>query len=232
MRRFRIWIIPLVLGGCAYRLVFGPLEPLPSTSQAPFMTVLDDGTVIYSKARLEIGLRPMTDEELNRQFPTASKGGVFSTNPYTYGDWKPPGEERPPSRFTVFLLSVKNYAYPKIKLDPLKMTIVAKNGRKYRSLSMQELKEYYLRYAVGYSGDAYARYEARKDILKHTMFSDEPIFSGQERKGYVVFPKLHDDVREITVRIDDIVLRFDAWGRPIEEMSLAFNFKREVLKRE
>lgn len=227
-----MWLVPLLLGGCAYRLLFGPLTPLPETAQAPWTKVLDDGTVLYSKDRLEVGLRPMTDDELNRQFPIASKGGVFSTNPYTYGDWKPFGEDKPPSRFTVFLLSVKNYAYPKIKIDPLEITIVAKNGRRYRSLSMQELKEYYLRYAVGYRGDAYARYEARKDILKRTLFSDEPIFSGQERKGYVVFPRLHEDVWEITVKIQDIVLRFDALGRPIEKIDLAFNFKREVLKRQ
>jgi hypothetical protein len=192
------------------------------------MTVDDDGTITFIKNRLEIGLRPMTDEELNRQFAAASKGGRWSTNPYTFGDWSPGREEKPPQRFAVFRLKVKNYAYPKIEIDPLKSRIVSENGRKYDALDLLTLREYYYPFVIGYGGNAYARFEERKDILTRTMYSGGLVFSGQEQEGYMVFPKLHEDVRALTVFLEDIVLRFDAADRPLEQLDLEFRFHRDV----
>jgi len=220
----------LLLSACAYRLYSGPLKPLPEDRQEADMKVADDGTVTYIRDRLEISLRPMTDDELNRQFASASKGGNLSTNPYTFGDWKPMGEQRTPSRFTVFRLSAKNYTYPKVLIDPMKMRLVAKNGRKYRPLSPSELKEHYYPFAIGYAGNAYSRFEARKDILQRTLYTGDFIFSGQSREGYIVFPSLHNDVRQITVYLDDIVLRYDTFNRPIETLDIAFQFRQEVFR--
>lgn len=229
------WFILCAIGlsGCGYRLIPGPLRPLSEPEQGPEMSVLDDGSILYTKERFEVGLRPVTDEELNRQFAVQSKEGVLSTNPYTYGNWKPIGEDKTPGRFTVFLLSVKNYAYPKVKVVPSRMSILSRNGREYVPLSLDGLGEYYIKYAVGYGGNAYLRFEQRKDILKQTLFPKELIlFSGQDGRGYVVFPKLDTDVREITVLIEDIVLRFDSWGRPVETLALTFRFTRDVSRRE
>ena len=193
------------------------------------MSVADDGTVTYTYERLEISLRPMTDEELNRQFVHASKGGIESTNPYTYGDWIPRGEEGTPPRFTVFLLTVKNYTFPKILVDPSNVLITAQNGRTYSPLSFQYLKEYYVSFVLGYAGNATQRYEERKDILLRTLFPrDESLFSGRSQRGYIVFPVLHEDVREITVELRDIILRFDSLGRPVEKLNVTYRFRREV----
>ena len=63
----------LVLFGCGYRLVAGPLV-VNDTEQVSGMRVSDDATVTYIKERLEVSLRPLTDEELNRQFSSASHG--------------------------------------------------------------------------------------------------------------------------------------------------------------
>lgn len=227
------WILligNLLLSACAYRLYSGPLKPLPEDSQGTDMSVADDGTVSYVRGRLEIGLRPMTDDELNRQFASASKGGNRSTNPYTFGDWKPMGEQRTPSRFTVFRLSVKNYTYPKVRIDVVKMRLVAANKRKYRPLSLADFKEQYYPFAVGYAGNAYSRFENRNDILQRTLYRSDFIFSGQEHEGYVVFPGLHNDVRQITVYLDNIVLRYDSFNRPIETLDIAFQFHRDVFR--
>jgi hypothetical protein len=206
--------------------------PLAERAQEDDMGVADDGTVTYVRDRLEIGLRPMTDDELNRQFATISEGGARSTNPYTFGDWKPMGAQRSPQRFTVFRLSVKNYAYPKVLVDPAKMRMVSANRRKYDPLSLSMLKEYYYPYAIGYAGNPVSRLDARKDVLKRTLYTADPIFSGQEQVGYVVFPSLHNDVRAVAVYLSDIILRYDSFGRPLESLDLTFHFQRELFREE
>ena len=216
----------LLFSECAYRLVPGPFMPLDESEQMSEMKVSDDGTITFIRDRLEVGMRPMTDEELNRQFASFSQSGEKSTNPYTYGNWKKRGTKTPPKRFTVFELKVKNYTYPKMRIDPSKITLTSQNHRKYLPLSLQALNEYYYPYVLGYAGNAYRRFEERKDLLQKTLFSGDILFSGQSAEGFVVFPDLHDDVRQITVSIEDIEVRYDAWGTPVETMNLTFKFQR------
>jgi len=210
-----------------YRYFAGPVRPAPEEGQEEGVVVLDDGTVEHSIGRFEVGLRPMTDEELNRQFPTATKEGV---NPYTYGHWRPLGEKWTPTRFTVFRLRVKNYEFPKVEVDPLKAEIVASNGRRYRPLSLLDLENFFSRYIVGCAGNPYGEFKERMDILKRTLYQKAPVFSGQEREGYIVFPPLHTDVTDFIVRLRDVVLRFDYMGEPLEAVDMAFHFEREVYR--
>lgn len=93
----------LVLAGCLSQVGlrrFATLpEPVPQQDEA--MTVLDDGTIVYAKDRLEVSLQVLDDGFLNRQFAANSRKGAESTNPYTYGNWKPWGQDWTPARFTV-----------------------------------------------------------------------------------------------------------------------------------
>ncbi|HID55933.1 TPA: hypothetical protein EYP37_05355 [Candidatus Poribacteria bacterium] len=233
MRRRWIWMGAILAGmlmtsGCGYLYYTGALKPADEALQETGAEISDDGTVTFIKDRLEVSLRPMTDEELNRQFAAASKKGAKSTNPYTYGDSKYWDIQKTPQRFTVFRLKVKNYQYPKARLDPLKIVIVADNGREYGALSLAQLKLYYGAYIIGYRGNEYQRYEDRKDILEQSMYPGDPIFSGQEQEGYVVFPPLHPDVRRITVWVRDMVLRFDFREEPVETLDIRFSFEREI----
>ena len=152
------------------------------------MQVSDDGTVLFVQERFEVGVRPQTDAELNRLYPTYSKDGMESINPYTYGDWQDPETGSTPQRFTVFLLKVKNYSYPKVQIDPLKVSLIAANGREYPALDPLEFDEYYRPYATAYSGNLYDRYEERKDLFASSRYAPEPVFSGQEAQGFLVFP--------------------------------------------
>lgn len=228
-RRFGPWMCALMLiAGCG-RYFGGPVHPAPEEQQAPHMVVKDDGSVTYVYERLEIGFKPMTDEELNRQFATYSNRGPISTNPYTYGDWKPLGESWTPPKFTVFLLKVKNYAYPKMLVDPNKAELISEaSHRRYKVLTLAELSEYYYAHALGYAGNFYRRFDERKDILNRTLYQGDALFSGQESEGYVVFPKLDSDVRDFSIRLRDIVLRFDFRNEPVETTELTFRFHREV----
>lgn len=220
-------LLAMALLGCG-RYFPGPLTPsLPQVAQ---MQVKDDGSITYTRGRLEVALRAVTDEELNRQFPAAAGQGKESTNPYTYGDWKPLGDSYTPSRFTVFWLQVSNYAYPKVQADPFKAVIATSNQRQYRALRIDELSEYYRAYALGLTGNRWSRYKGRLDVLRNTLFARSPVFSGQDTEGYLVFPPLDDDVTQLTVTLKDIALRFNYADEPLETLSLDFAFSREVLR--
>ena len=155
-QRLSVLVAGLLLAGlcaaCGYRYYAGPLQPLPDAQQHTGMQVSDDGTVLFVQERFEVGVRPQTDAELNRLYPMYSKDGMESINPYTYGDWKDPETGSTPQRFTVFLLKVKNYSYPKVQIDPLKVSLIAANGREYPALDPLEFDEYYRPYATAYSG--------------------------------------------------------------------------------
>jgi hypothetical protein len=186
---------------------------------------MDDGTVKHSLGRLEIGLKPMADEELNRQFSKVTKEGL---NPYTYGTWRPMGETRTPCRFTVFHLKVKNYEFPKMEVDPIKAEIVTSNGRKYGPFSLLELDNYFCRYAGAYAGNSYQGFRVRMDILNKTLYHKDVVFSGQEQEGYIVFPPFPPDVTDFTVHLREVVLRSDYKNEPLETVDLSFHFEREV----
>ena len=84
----------------------------PAAEQAEAMTVADDGSVRFTLNRFEVSLRPMTAEELNRQFPAR--------------DFR---------HITVFRLGAKNYYYPKVFIDPASIVMRSPDGRKWHNLA-------------------------------------------------------------------------------------------------
>ena len=225
---FPTLIIGLGVLGCGYSYYTGPLQP--GQDQASSISVADDGTLTFAQDRFEVRLKPMTDEELNRQFFNNSQSGPKSTNPYTFGNTVFWGTDDEKQRFTVFRLSVKNYAYPKVKIDPSKIVVKASNKREYWSLNFEQLDTYYRAYAIGYRGNEYARYQERRDLLRRTMLKDEEIFSGQEAEGFVIFPVLHPDVSDIEVQVLDVILRFDFRNEPVETTNISYKFVRDIGK--
>jgi hypothetical protein len=192
------------------------------------MVVADDGSVTFAQGRFEVKLRPVTDAELNRQFASHSESGPKSTNPFTYGDTEFSESDGSGKRFSVFHISVKNYAYPKVRIDPARTQLRAEIGRQYWTLSPEQLQSYFRIYVTGFRGNEYARHKERIDLLNRTLFRSEDIFSGQEAEGYLVFPALHHDVAKIEVLIHDAVLRFDYRGEPEETIDISYRFERDV----
>jgi hypothetical protein len=213
--------------GCA-RYFPESVHPLPEAQQGVGTTVHDDGTVTHARDRLQISLRPRSDAELNRAFVANSTGGARATNPYTFGDWTPPGDKVTPQRFTVFLLQVKNYQFAKVRINPSLAVLRSSSGRVYHSLSFLELSEYYRSHALAWTGGEYARYGERRDLIRRTLFRDEMIFSGQDYEGFVVFPVLPPDVTDFTVTVPDVALRFNYADEPTETETLVFAFTRAV----
>ena len=186
-------LVGLLFPGCSYRYYAEDLKPLSEADQGANKTVTDDGTVSYTQARLEISLRPMTDEELNRQFGAYSNEGADSRNPYTFGNSTYFRTGDTPQRFTVFRIYVSNYEYPKVYLDPKKVYITTSNGRKYYALRHEQLKIYYRRYvgsgsggnAPGMSGNALERLERAR---RHLAAYDVPRRRGVQCSGE---PRVH-----------------------------------------
>lgn len=218
----------------AYRNHVGSLEPISEEEEDPNKAVTDDGSIVFTQERLEISLRPMSEEELNRQFAAATAAGV---NPYTFGDTKWFRVDEVPRRFTVFRLTVKNYQYPKVYIDPTDVLIESDNGRKYYSLSYDQLYVYFRTFSPGgksggemgdRAGNPYKRWQERMSVLNRTMYPSEQVFSGQEADGYLVFQPLHADVSKITVRIPEVAVRFDYRNVPIETIAVDARFHRET----
>lgn len=229
MRALCSCLLILIAFGCG-RYFPGPLQPRPSSEQGEHMVVHDDGSVAYVFERLDIAIRPMTDAELNRSFATRSSNGALSTNPFTFGDWTPPGESFTPQRFTVFLLRVKNYAYPKVKIDPSKIELRSASERSYKPLTFLEISEYYRAYALAWAGNYYARMREREDLLRLHMYADKVIFSGQEYEGFLVFPPMPPDVTELAIHVNDVAVRFNYADEPVETVDLTYGFQREVFR--
>ena len=214
----------LVVSACG-RYFATPLQP--ATEQAAGMTVNDDGSITYDLDRLAITLRPMTDEEMNR---LASPSGDESVNPYTFGDLVKPGETWTETRFPVFRLQVANYQFPKVRIDPVSSQISAGNHRVYAPLSFSDLYDYYRAHWLGRTGQGRVEFRDRTDMLNRTLFADDFIFSGSDADGFVVFPRLDDDVRQIQVSLRDIAVRFDYTDEPVESIDLTFEFDRDILR--
>ena len=48
--------------------------------------------------------------------------------------------------------------------------------------------------------------------------------------GYVIFSKVHDDVKKISLHIPDFGLRYNYRNEPVEQIDLAFRFQRDLKK--
>ena len=226
----------LLFSGCSHRYYAEDLKPVSEAEQGVNKTVADDGTVAYKQARLEISLRPMTDEELNRQFSAYSSEGADSRNPYTFGNSTYFRTGETPQRFTVFRAFVSNYEYPKVYLDPTQVYITTSNGRKYYALTREQISIYYRRYvqggtggnAPGVSGNAHSVWKERDGIMRRSMYVNEQVFSAQESEGFLVFEPLAPDVDELTVHIPDVIVRYDYKGDPLEEVDVEMSFERKI----
>jgi len=229
----RVLIFALIFSsasGCG-RYFPGAIRPATEAQQDETAIVQDDGTVLFDLGRLAISLRPMTDGELNRQLSSDEVEGSVSSNPYTFGTWKPVGDSYTPTKYTVFLLQVKNYEYPKVHIDPSNLELVSDSAhRRYPPVSLEAMLEYYRSQAQAYSGQNYFLFQRRRDELVRTLYPDVVVFSSQEQKGYVVFPTLPPDVRDFEVHVRDVALRFDYAGVPTETADLAYRFEREVFR--
>ena len=246
----------LVLGGC---LLFPPviryqsiLTPVPDAERAvrsaPGAVVpkerretlrgrymLKEANVIaYEMEGCRIEVECMTDEALNALFPEGAGKEELSTNPYTYGNWVDPARGYTPNRFTVFKVTIYNYTFAKVLLNPLEGVVYTDQGDELHAYGIEATSPYgsfeqYYKRLRGQSGNEYYRYDQRIGVLRsHNYGNNELIFKGEHYGGFIVFDPLPENVKRATLVLKDFVLRFDAFGRPLEQMDVPFVFDRHI----
>ncbi len=193
-----------------------------------------DGSLSYVKSGLKINVKYVMDDELNSIFSKESSKNEYSINPYTYGNWIDPELGYSPNRFTVFKVSVYNYAFSKIELNPLNCILLTDEGKLLYSYGIEgpvphNSFEKYYRSLRGQSGNEYYRFNMRMGIVRSYNYGEnEKIFKGENYNGFIVFDSLGKDVERVRFRIKDFVLKFDAFDRPLDKSDFSFDFRRKI----
>ena len=209
----------------------------PSEKEGDY-SIREDGTVSYEVSGSRVDVKYMTDRELNELFPDESSKGKYSINPYTYGDWVDPDVGYVRNRFTVFKISVFNYTFAKVELDPTRPILLTDRGETLEpyvisvTAGRNSLESYY-RALRGASGNEYYRFDLRMGIVRSNNYGqDEKIFKGESYFGFIVYNPLDSEVKRVQLVLKDFILKFDAYNRPIETIDIPLDFDRHIERRE
>lgn len=240
---FLVMILPILIVGssCLYppEIRYSSyLTPVVFENNPDYSLDSDTGTTLFNIGDSVVEVKYLTESDLNALFPEDSSQGIYSTNPYTYGDWVDPDLGYTPNRFTVFDVTVINRAFAKMRVDPVEAVLITDLGETLHSytFSVAAAKygnsfENYYRTVRGMSGNEYYRHEMRLGNLRGKNYGlDEVIFRGDSYSGLVSFDKLRDEVKRVQLVIDDIVYRFDAFNRPADVTTATFSFERKIDK--
>ena len=214
------------------------LNPVVSGADPSYTIDEETQAIVYDIGGSSVEVRFVDEAELNRLFPDESDDGMYSTNPYTYGDWVDPDLGYTPVRFTTFEVILRNRSFAKMKIDPVEITLLTDLGELLHSYTFSVAAsqydksfENYYRSLRGMSGNEYYRYEMRLGMVRGKNFGlDEIVFRGDSYSGLVTFDPLRDEVSRVQVQVNDIVYRFDAFDRPVDVTNAVFNFERQVEK--
>ena len=208
---------------------------VPLGGQGGSYTLAEGGTVSFGLEGLRIDVEHMTDRELNDLFPAESSQGEYSTNPYTFGDYIDPAVGYVRNRFTVFRVTVHNYSFAKVELQPLRSFLTTDRSGEllepYGVLAGSSARNFesYYRSLRGPSGNEYYRFNMRMGLVRTNNYGvGEQIFRGEEYGGFIVFDPLDAEVEGVRLNLRDFVLKFNTFGKPLETIDIGFDFDREI----
>lgn len=237
----------LIFTSCdsVYRYIFMPPERIeymlvPDKENTEFFCdssykfSKDSLTIILDKKDFKIEVKYITDYQLNNfEFPEDSKGGFYSKNPYTYGDWVDPQKGYTPQRFTVFKVTVYNYSSSKINIDPEEAILETDRGDKLRAYGRdkkdakyQSIEEYFLK-RKGASGVDDDVFESRMGIVRRTLLTyGKPIYAGDYREGFIIFDPIDESVDRIKLTLRKFILGYSETNEPDKFADYSFYFKK------
>lgn len=246
-------VLSALLAGCdpAYRYVFYPptrleytLAPDPDllylANDTSYSISRDSLAVIFDRKSYKVEVKYMSDYQLNNfEFPEESKDAEFSGNPFTFANWVDPQIGLTPNRFTVFKVSIYNYASSKLNFDPEASFLVTDRGdifpgygREEKSSRNQSLENYFKR-RKGSTGVDDEIFERRMGIIRQTvLYLGRPVYQGDSREGLVVYDPLHESVDKVKLVVKNFILSYDENNEPGEFIDLQFFFKRIALVKE
>ena len=207
------------------------------TGNDPVYSIDEDmSSVTYDLGGNSISVRYMNESDLNALFPDESAQGLYSMNPYTYGNWIDPDLGYVPNRFTVFEVTIINRTFAKMQLDPREALLLTNLGEELHSYMTsipaakygKSFEEYY-KSIRGQSGNDYYRYEMRWGMVRGKNYGlEEMIFRGDSYSGLITFDPLRPEVTRTRLVLNDVVYRFDAFNRPSDVVNVTFNFERKI----
>ena len=212
------------------------LVPILPSGNPDYSIDEETGAFIFDIGGSAVQVISMTEQALNALFPTESAQGMYSTNPYTYGNWVDPNLGYIPIRFTTFQVSLLNRNFAKMKIDPVEAVLLTDQGELFHSYTFSvaaakygnSFEDYY-RTRRGMSGNDYYRYEMELGMVRGKNFGlDEVIFRGDSYTALITFDPLRDDVQRIQLQINDIIYRFDAFNRPVDVTTANFTYNRKI----
>ncbi len=246
-RKILVLLSVLALTGCdnVYRFLFFPpekveyeifpdIEMLKIVRDTSYYIGKDSMSIVFDRGTFKVEIKYMSDYQLNNfEFPEESKGGIYSTNPYTYDDWVDPELGYTPNRFTVFKVSIYNYAAPKINFDPENAMLLSDRGDRFiaygldaKTSKFHSIEEYY-RARKGSTGIDEDVFEARMGIARRTMLTyGRPLYKGDSREGLIVFDPLSEGVERIKVVFKNFIVGYDENNMPSDFIDISFYFKR------
>ncbi len=198
----------------------------------------DKKSISFDKKDFKIEIKYMSDYQLNKfEFPEQSINGIYSTNPFTYGNWIDPTLGYTPNRFTVFKVTIYNYSASKINFNPENAFLDTERGDKFYCYGREEKTskyqslEAYFKKKKGSSGVDDDVYESRMGIIRRTVHTlGKPIFRSDVKDGLIVFEPLPDDAGKIKLTIKDFILGYDENNEASEFTTLSFYFNRIPLQ--
>jgi len=205
------------------------LEPILPEGRGDYFVDPDDSSAVFSIEGALIKVKHLPDQILNEMYPPLWDGKHI--NPYASGE-KDLEKGYIPPIFTVFEVTVINKTYAKIEFDPGHMTLITDEGKECtfydaerESASPNNFRKYY-KVELGISGNEKQLALERMGLVYKTAYHRErPVFRGVEHSGFVTFDPLPENTKEITLRIENFVLSFDASGNPEKTTNCEFRFK-------
>ena len=207
------------------------------TSDDPSYSIDEEAmSISYNLGESSIIVRYMKEEDLNALFPDESTQGIYSTNPYTYGNWEDPDLGYIPNKFTVFEVTVINRAFAKMKLDPVEAVLITDLGETFHTYTVSVAAarygnsfENYYKAIRGQSGNEFFRFDMRSGMVRGKNYGlDEMIFRGDTYSGLIAFNPLRPEVKRARLVLNNVVFRFDAFNRPSDQVDIIFDFDRII----
>lgn len=194
----------------------------------------DKQSAVFDKKDFKVEVKYLSDYHLNNvEFSEQSQSGALSTNPFTFANWIDPQTGYTPQRFSVFKITIYNYAGGKLNLDPENCFLVTDRGDFLNSYGREEKNsryqslEGYFKKRKGTSGVEDDIFESRMGIVRRTVvYLGKPVFRGDVRDGLIVFDPLADGVEHVKIDMKDFITGYDENNQPSNYLSLSFYFKR------
>ena len=242
MNRTTVFFLVFLLGGCL--LLPGGCLRLPPDlryqvqvipepvflEQETYYFDPEDSSTVFQRDGFRLKLRFLSDEMLNQEYARHTFREP-NLNPFTYGADRDLDRGYAPPRFTVFQLTAVNQSFPKVRIDPAKMTLRTDRGDRYEYWDVRQRDaansfEAYYRERRGQGGNEDYYYNQRLGLVREALYRRNTfVFQGESYSGKVVFAPLHPEVREVVVEVREIVLRMDAFDRPKETVEAEFRYR-------